>query len=309
MGLRPIVGQVETCVRCGAELGVGRFCLNCGHRIGAPAPAHDPAPVPAPTPPEVTARDPGPAPGPRWNPQEDLLPYDDVPRRGGDSGLRGFAWLAWVVGAALLVGLVVVLLRVYGVDSDDSDARSGQESAAGTGAGTEESLGGTASPETVGKAANVARSATFEVPSTAPETTDLDGELVGYEAAQMRDGVPATTWRMAGDGTGAVITITLRRPTVVNRVGLVNGYDKRVSGVHWYPHNRRVLAARWAFDDGSSIMQTLAERPDLQQVEVPPVLTGTVTLTIASVSAPGTGPLGRDYTAISEIVITGRQAR
>ena len=32
-------GPVDTCVRCGAELGVGRFCLNCGHPIGEPAPA------------------------------------------------------------------------------------------------------------------------------------------------------------------------------------------------------------------------------------------------------------------------------
>ena len=34
---------------CGAELGVGRFCLNCGHPIGAPAPVVQ-APPPAPEP-------------------------------------------------------------------------------------------------------------------------------------------------------------------------------------------------------------------------------------------------------------------
>jgi len=271
---------------------VGRFCLNCGHRIGAPAP---PDPVPA----DVPDVDPTPV-EPRWNPSEDLLPYDDVPRRHGDSGLRRFAWLAWVVGAALLVGLVVVLLRVYGVDSD---VRSAQDSAAA------ESPGSAVPLETVGKATNVARGATVEVPSTAPETTDLDGKLVSYEAARMRDGVPATAWRMAGDGTGAVITITLRRPTVVSRVGLVNGYDKQVSGVDWYPHNRRILAVEWAFDDGSSLPQTLAERPDFQQIKVAPVLTDTVTLTIASVTAPGAGPLGRDYTAVSEVAIIGHRAR
>ena len=33
------VDRVDRCVACGAELGVGRFCLNCGHPVGVPAPA------------------------------------------------------------------------------------------------------------------------------------------------------------------------------------------------------------------------------------------------------------------------------
>ena len=67
----------------------------------------------------------------------------------------------------------------------------------------------------------------------------------------MRDGNPTTAWRTAGDGTGAVITITLPEPTVVTRVGLVNGYAKQVAGVDWYPNNRRILAVTWGFDNGT----------------------------------------------------------
>ena len=219
----------------------------------------------------------------------------------------------------MLVGVVIVLLRVYGVDSADvedtaTDTSSSQESEAGedpeVGEDPDESEPtAEAAPETVGRATDVARAATFAVPSTAPPTTDLDGQLVSYTAAQMHDGIPATAWRMAGDGSGAVITITLRRPTVVSRVGLINGYAKEVSGVNWYPNNRRILTAQWGFDDGTTVGQTFAERPDLQQMKVPGILTSTVTLTISSVTPPGAGVLGRDYTAISEVAITGRRAR
>lgn len=278
---------------------MGRFCLNCGHLIGAPVPS---APV---TVTELPAVEP-PAVEPRWNPDDDLLPYDDHLSEPGDSGLRGLLWLGWVVGAALLVALVLVLLRVFGVDGSDGDEQSGTEPVSSQ---ADESAQAEAPPKGIGRASNVARAASVAVPSTAPATTDFDGQLVAYEAAQMHDGVPATTWRMGGDGTDEVITITLPRPTVVSRVGLINGYAKQVSGVNWYPHNRRILSAQWGFDDGTTVEQTFAERPDVQQMKVPAVVTSTVTLTISSVSPPGAGTLGRDYTAISEVAITGRRAR
>ena len=280
---------------------MGRFCVNCGHPIGAPVPPDDPAADLVPPPPARAQR--------RWNPAEDLLPFEDTSHAPSRGGLSGRAMLGWVVGAVLLVGLVFVLLRVFGVDGSAgtaTDPASGQESAGAKDPAAEDPAAET--PETVGKAGNAMRGATFDVPTTAPETTDLDGSLVGYQATQMRDGVPATTWRMSGDGTGSVITITLRRPTVVSRVGLINGYAKQVSGVDWYPNNRRLLAVEWGFDDGSTLEQSLDERPILQRMEVPAVLTSQVTLTLTSVTPPGPGTLGRDYTAISEVAIIGRQA-
>ena len=169
----PIVGRVDSCVSCGAELGVGRFCLNCGHPIGVPAPAPAPAPVPVeqqPIAPPVQAADPTPvaptsppdvpdespdespderstpAPaGPRrpeWDPREELLPYEEVDEVDLPA-VRGHAWLYWVAGAVLLVALVLVLLEVF--ESDDAavdataavDGASSTESAADAGA-TEE---------------------------------------------------------------------------------------------------------------------------------------------------------------------------
>ena len=338
-------------MRCGADLGVGRFCLNCGHRIGEPAPAApsapaeqpftttapaetapepvtlpvqaaDPsavAPVSAPVtaevvpPPSGTATGTAPTPESTWDPRQDLLPYEEVDELDEDP-VPGHAWIYWVLAAVVVVGLVFVLLRVFGTDDDGTTATDAttSESAApaddGQDGTTEPEGEESEAPTGVGKRIDLARTATFEVPGTAPPTTDFDGNLVAYEAVQMHDGDPSTTWRIAGDATGQAVTVTLREAAVVSRVGLVNGYAKQVAGVDWYPNNRRILAVTWGFDDGTSIEQTFAERPTMQLLKVPPVETSTVTITITSVTPPGSGNLGRDYTAISEVAINGRRA-
>jgi hypothetical protein len=347
-------------VRCGAALGVGRFCLNCGHRIGDPAPADaappiaapDPAPAAAPEPAvlPVQAADPtavapataplgapveplttaDPVPAPRrpqpgstapgstvpestWDPREELLPYEEVDELEVDDPVPGRAWIFWVLGAVLLVGLVLVLLRVFATDEDDPAAVDPTTSESSTPVDDASETSNEASededgPTGVGKRIDLARAATFEVPGTAPPTTDFDGNLVAYEAVQMHDGDPSTTWRIAGDATAKVVTVTLGEPAVVYRVGLVNGYTKQVAGVDWYPNNRRILAVTWGFEDGTTVEQTFSENPTMQLLKVPPVQTSTVTLTITSVTPPGSGNLGRDYTAISEVAITGRRA-
>lgn len=332
---------------CGAELGVGRFCLNCGHPIGAPAPERlDPAPVPveqqpiappvqaadptpvAPTnPPDVRVEPPAGTPAeapepppsdhprrPEWDPREELLPYEEVDDLDSDVPIRGRAWIGWVAGAVLLIGLVLLLLRVFATDDADvapGSADGGTSSATATVDGPEDATAEETAPEApsgVGRPRELARGAGFDVPATAPPTTDFDGALVAYESGQMGDGDPRTAWRTAGDASGQTITVTLTQPGVVTRVGLLNGYAKQVAGVDWYPNNRRILSVTWGFDDGTSIEQTFAERPAVQRLKVPPVQTGTVTITITSVTPPGSGNLGRDYTVISEVSITGRRA-
>jgi hypothetical protein len=344
-------------VRCGAELGVGRFCLNCGHPIGQPAPAAPvtiaapPGPAadqaPAPAAPEpmavpVQAADPTPVPPvarpepvpddpeeatatapvvrrpsrPEWDPREELLPLEEVDELDADDPIRGRAWIAWVVGAAVLVAVVVVLLEVLGGDGGDGDQTAADPATSASSApadetpeGTEETVPETPeAPQGVGKRLELATAASFAVPGTAPPTTDFDGTLVAYEANQMHDGIPSTTWRTAGDATGQTIMITLAKRAVVSRVGLINGYAKKVAGVDWYPNNRRILSVTWGFENGTTVEQTFAEQPAMQLLKVPPVQTGTITITIGSVTPPGSGPLGRDYTAISEVSITGRRA-
>ncbi len=298
--------------------------------MSAPAPSVSEAP-----PPEipVQAADPTPVPpASTWDPERDLLPYHRADELGPDEPLGARGWIPWVLGAVALVALVLVLLRLFQSDpvtdgaADTSSGSSSGSSSAGTGeeagegadaagdtdgaSDDEAAATGSAAPapEGTGPRLDLATTAAVAVPGTAPATTDLDGDLVAYEADQMRDGDPATTWRTAGDASGQTITLTLAEPAVIDRVGLVNGYAKQVAGVDWYPNNRRILAVTWGFDDGTSVQQTLAERPGLQRLKVPPVPTTTVTLRIDEVTPPGSGSLGRDYTAISEVTLLGRRA-
>lgn len=272
MQARPTISPMSTCARCGHELGVGRFCTNCGHPIGEPVPES-----------EVLPRlDDGPLP----------TQADDRP-----------TWLLPVVGAVLALLLVAALLTWLGreEDSGTSEGRATDPAPSAPAGGARER-----------RPVNVAPTARVEAPAAAEATTDLDGTLVGYAASQLVDGTAETCWRVGGDASGATITFTLRRPTTLTRVGLVNGYAKRVPNgatlVDWYPLNRRVTAVEWVFDDGSTAAQDLREVRRMQVLRVEPVTTRTVQLRILGVTAPGPGPLGRDYTAISEVLLTGTRA-
>ena len=152
---------------------------------------------------------------------------------------------------------------------------------------------------------DVTSTATVAVPDTAPPGQDTEGKPVTYDGDNMLDGVPETTWRMAGDGTGQEITITLPQETTLSSVGLINGYAKNAVGpkggaVDWYHGNRRIDSVEWVFDDGSTVSQDLGDTTDVQSVDVD-VTTTTITLRLVAVSEPGTGPASRDYTAISDL--------
>ena len=76
-----------------------------------PVQAADPAPVPPVVPP---------APRHEWDPHEELLPYEEAYELEPESALPSKAWIYWVLGAVLLVGLVLVLLQVFETDGDDN---------------------------------------------------------------------------------------------------------------------------------------------------------------------------------------------
>lgn len=279
---------------------MGRFCLNCGHPVGEPV-ADEAAFIP-------------------W--EEETL--TEAEQRLVEESTSPLPWLPWVLGAVALVVVVLLLASWLGydepegeraADSTSQEVGGGDAPAGGAGDGEkaedegegdgdgEDEVRAPARPRSLASAA-VARA-----PETAPPTTDLDGQLVAYVPQQMLDGTPVTAWRMAGDGTGTQLTFTLARESVVTRVGLINGYAKQISGVDWYPHNRRVLAARWSFDDGTTVAQPLSEIETMQTIDVDPVRTRKLVLTLVTVSAPGSGTLGRDYTVVSEVDIVGGPAR
>jgi hypothetical protein len=217
----------------------------------------------------------------------------------------------------VLVAALGVVLLVTGGDAEEPSARdttSRSPDPTPTSEAPTPEPTPTAEPEppTPAEPEDVATRASARVPATAAPNTDVEGNLVRFEARNMLDGVATTCWRMPGDGTGSTITITLDAPTTLTQVGLVNGYAKSSPDgrrtLDWYRGNRRVLVAEWTFDDGTTVEQSLGESRDLQMVDVDAVTSSTVTLRLVDVSSPGTGRARRDYTAISDLSLVGTPA-
>ena len=243
----------------------------------ASAPAQDPAH------PGTTTRTPAPE-------QLAPTPVDDrTPRR----------WLPWaVVGVGLLLIVLFAVWLVTGPFGSSGDPQAAHGGAAGAAAG---GSGGD----------DLARGATATVPATAPPNEDTSGNMVRYDARQMLDGVPTTCWRMAGDGTGSELTFDLAKQSSISRVGLINGYAKTAPGpggqqLDWYHGDRRLVTVEWSFDDGTTLTQQLGDSTKMQTVDLDhPVTTSSVQLRLVKVSAPGSGPAARDYTAISDVTLQG----
>ena len=205
--------------------------------------------------------------------------------------------LPWLVGLLVLAVLVVIgggvlLIAQSGDDDADEPTRSEQDDQRGD-----------ASDE--GGPKSALRPADVAVPGSAPASVDEAGNPVTFKADNMLDADPRTSWRMAGDGSGSVVTFTFDSAVTVTEVGLINGYAKKDPPHDWYAGNRRIEMVTWAFDDGTEVTQELGEVRDLQTVGVDAVETTTIELRIVAVTDPGAGPDGRDYTAISDVEITG----
>ncbi len=346
---------MSSCTSCGHQLGVGRFCTNCGAPVDSSTPDGTPVSTPVSSP--VTdgdwrtdtaerrlsqaAADPrtppaavAPPPPPRYplfaDEVESYTPYGPLTTTTSEPAAEPEAAAAvadapgepdyehyepyepyeydeerrspvlWILAAALVLVLLTAgwwfLVRDDGSDPTAEDGNSGQSSQ-DPGADSKDGV-------------DVAGRASAKAPKTATPNEDVNGDQVSYDASNMLDGVPDTAWRAPGDGTGMTLTFTLREPTELHQVGLVNGYaktstDSKGRTFDWYLGNRRIQSVTWVFDDGSKVRQQLTETRDLQLVDVPDVVTGSVVLRLATVSAPGEGKAARDFTAISEVSFVG----
>jgi hypothetical protein len=321
---------MRICASCGEPAGEGRFCVRCGQPTPAPAPGGShrltapgtdtaerpavsvPPPPPPPFEPAFNARFPLYA--DEVGVEPDAPECDDAPAFWeGDTGpdeepppRRRASWPWWVAVAVVLViaALVGGWLALRAADSTDADA-PGSSSARPSGSTSAGPGDGTAAP--AGRQRNLTIGATALVPAVAPPNQDLRGRVVRYDPGNLFDGRPATAWRMVGDGTGELLTIRLPRQGVVTEVGIINGYAKIVDdgATDWYRRNRRLTVVTWSFDDGSVVTQRLSMRPELQTVPVDEERTRTIRLRLVRVSPPLPGRRGRNYTAISEIVLRG----
>jgi len=213
-----------------------------------------------------------------------------------------------VVIAAIAVLLLAVLAGLWWWLQPGSGERPSATSASPATGAT--SSGGASSDGSSGSPDDLLAGVRAEVPDVAPAGRDVNGNPIDYGADNLFDDDPQTAWRMPGSGAGDDVVIRLDRPATITRVGLINGYakvdrDAQGDDVRWYPRNRRILTVEWRFDDGTTLTQKLQQRPGLQTIDVPDVTTQTVTLHLVRVSPPKPGRLGRDYTAISDVLLRG----
>ncbi|MEO9324696.1 hypothetical protein ABFT23_14475 [Nocardioides sp. C4-1] len=262
---------------------------------------------------------PTPADPPAWEAPAPPVEHD---RRRGPA-----PWLVVAIALVLVAGVGVFLLT-GGLGSGDDDVAADRTPASDAGRPSAEQTGGaggsdepapsetepppSSEPTEPGSDApieprDVTTEARVVTPVTAPPGQDVRGNPVRYDADNMLDGRPDTAWRMPGDGTGATITFTFPSPTRLTSVGLLNGYAKRDPGYDGYLANRRITAVEWIFSDGTRVSQSLGNARQVQPIDVDTVTT-TVVLRLVSVSAPGRGPSGRDYTAVSDVSLVGEAA-
>lgn len=292
---------MTNCSNCGAELGLGRFCTNCGTPVASMTPAADT--------PEATATFSAVRPEP---PVPQYYSTSLVPAPGpAPIGHRASGSTVSPVWVTLLV-LALVAAAALGTWLATRDP--GSDSVGGPGSTSPATTQPTGSRPIASAPSDdvndLAPHAQVTAPAPLPPGRDLHNQPVSYPASNMLDDDPESAYRVSGDATGAVIRFQLPQATTITEVGLVNGYTKAdTTGsrtVDWYVENRRILRVEWSFDDGTAVEQTLdATIREIQAIEVPDVKTKTIELTILEVSAPGSGPLGKNVTAISDVLLLG----
>jgi len=303
---------MSNCAECGAVLGIGRYCTNCGARADASAPQSPPqSPPPSPLPPA-----PLPGTGSRYPLYADEAvaapPTADRAQRQDRRG--GPPWLVLMLVVLLLAGIVGAWLVLRG-DGDEQVAGGDPSSTPTTGPTTEPATGptdaGRASPVTPdGRPRDLTKDVEVDAPRPAPAGQDFAGRRVSYPAGNLFDGQAQTAYRVTGDASGKVLTFTLPEARAVAMVGLVNGYAKtdrdRASGneIDWYPRQHRITKVAWVFDDGTRIVQSLRMTRRMQKLSVS-VETRTVEMHVLETRAPGDIPRARNATSISEVTLQG----
>jgi hypothetical protein len=229
-------------------------------------------------------------------------------------GMRAEAGVSATGLAVTLLGLVVAAILAVGVAWPWWSARraagpAGQAAAPGAPSAVTDVPVPPASeppaPTTTTGAAGASRPLVPDrlvASASAPAGIDASGQRITYEAGNLADGREETAWRVAGSGVGVILRAEWDAPVTLTSIALLPGYAKvdPTDGSERFWQNRRVLAVRYHFDDGTAVDAGFIESPTLQRTAVA-VTTRTVTVEIARTSPPQ----DRDYTAISELAFEG----
>ena len=154
---------------------------------------------------------------------------------------------------------------------------------------------------------------TVTATQTAEGSTDSEGNVVTYEAANVVDGDPGTAWRMPFNDWDwdDYILITFDEPVTITELGLIPGYAKvdPASGADRFMQNHRICRATWQSSDGTYWSQNFEQKPDMQWVPV----AGTVTwIRLGNLDScwylNDEEKPARDFIAISDIDVRGTVA-
>jgi hypothetical protein len=147
---------------------------------------------------------------------------------------------------------------------------------------------------------------------SAPTVTGAGGNINSYEPEQAVDGVNETAWCVPGDGAGQFLQLEFSTPVLVSQIGIVPGYDKidPVSGVDRFAENRKIVTVRYAFSSGSAVDVSYSQDVTLDQlrqlqVTAIPTPESTTFVRIEPVATTLPERQDRDYTCISEALVTG----
>ncbi|HET6939369.1 MAG TPA: zinc ribbon domain-containing protein [Nocardioides sp.] len=253
---------MSSCTSCGAQLGVGRFCTNCGAPVDSSTPDGTPVSTPVTdgdwrtdtaerragtsdprTPPAAVA----PPPPPRYplyadevvgyTPYSPITPPPTAPATPAPAAPSAVAdepvpaepdyeaydeYEYYEERRSPVLWILAAALVLVLV------AAGWWFLVRDEGSGTASDQGGTGTTQSASatKGEDVAGQASAKAPKTAPPNTDVNGDQVSYDASNMLDGVPETAWRAPGSAAGMTLTFALRDQTELHQVGLINGYAK-----------------------------------------------------------------------------------
>jgi Putative peptidoglycan binding domain len=145
------------------------------------------------------------------------------------------------------------------------------------------------------------RSAQVTASCQAPDSEEADGTPIVFAPENVLDGNPETVWRCEASVADQSLTFTLDGPTQFTSVGLIGGYVKvdPLTEVDRFPQNHRVRQVRWTFDDGTTVIQDLADSRKMQSIAVD-VTASSMTMTITATYPPG-GDDPRDTVPVAEV--------
>jgi len=137
-------------------------------------------------------------------------------------------------------------------------------------------------------------------------SNDSAGNPVFYYPQYAIDGEHSTCWRVSGNGIGEWLQLDFGRMVLIDQIGIIPGYDKvdPYDGTDRFSQNYVVRSVRIEFSDGTQLTYNLSYSRNMQFIAVGSRFSSYLLIIILD-SYPPTSSDSRNFTAISEVSVTG----